>query len=444
MAITFVGSIAYQSNGGTFDLAPPANMQQGDILMVWGLVRSGTVGNMFHNDSGWNELRRIEGNGENTFGGEPYVAYRFMGSSIPSTYSFTTTIANNWAMGMIAYRGVDTFSPFQCMFGSTIGSMSLGSGGSFPVPPVFCEVPGKTVVLGVLNHNLNTSPVATFTHATLTNRLNGTGSANRCTVFAFDGDISSTTSVSYANVTANRSDGSGGACTFVLRDKDRPGLIQISPYGSLGGNFNNNSDPFSIAVPNNARRGDFLLMVQNSENGETATTTPDWTQLCSIVSSGGVGTRQAAAIRVWGQFWDGVKTSWSLAPSASTWGTNAWIRAIRNIPNMPVAGATANGGTAPAVSARNYGFIMRLVCSNTLNNNNDTPRSYGTTTDLCMGGNTNWYRVGCDMFIEPFGNGASKAGYSGDGLNDIIATIAFPLEMNNNNNEASPTLVMRR
>lgn len=112
MAITQVGSSTTGgASSGTFSVAKPTGVQEGDVLIIigasnqgaWSTLPSGITQFAVSSDAGVSANFRA------------YGWYKVCGSSEPSSYSFGSTIADSGSapivVVMTAYRGVDTSDP---------------------------------------------------------------------------------------------------------------------------------------------------------------------------------------------------------------------------------------------------------------------------------------------------------------------------------------------
>lgn len=129
MAITQVGSAMTGSSAssGSFSITKPTGVQDGDLLIMIGASNEGAW-NTF--PSGWTQLAvSTDATTPNAF--RAYMWYK-VASSEGASYNFGSTTASGSGAPMVglmvAYRGVDTSSPFPNVSTDHLGALAAGSG----------------------------------------------------------------------------------------------------------------------------------------------------------------------------------------------------------------------------------------------------------------------------------------------------------------------------
>ncbi|HEU4666540.1 MAG TPA: PKD domain-containing protein [Arthrobacter sp.] len=130
-------------------LAAPAGSAPGDVLVA--SITTDLNPSMASVPAGWTPLvNALSINSSTTSGARAFAYYHVVGSSGPSTYSWTLSSAAKWGGGITAYRGVDTSSPLDSpvvtsvdtTYGATsvtAGSITTASDGAMLIGGAACD-----------------------------------------------------------------------------------------------------------------------------------------------------------------------------------------------------------------------------------------------------------------------------------------------------------------
>jgi len=113
--ISFVGASSAWGNATPLTVAPPAGLAVGDLLLAQAGHRFSTT----LSASGWTVLEH------RTNGLTQAVFHRYV-TDPSASYSFTAATTGNWAVTLVAYRGVDKVVPVSVSGGTVTGVQATG------------------------------------------------------------------------------------------------------------------------------------------------------------------------------------------------------------------------------------------------------------------------------------------------------------------------------
>ena len=198
--ISFVGASSDWSSTSPLSVASPAGLMVGDLLLAH-------VGHRFTttlNASGWTKVQQ-QANGMTQA-----VFHRWV-TDPAASYAFTASTSGNWAINVVAYRGVDKVVPVTLAGGTVTGIQATGgqtgSGATVTAPSLSTTSQNTTLVgfFGAQPRTTLTSPSPAGTRRAFI-QSTGSGSADHNVAIATaDRPIAATGATGAFSITAGTS-----------------------------------------------------------------------------------------------------------------------------------------------------------------------------------------------------------------------------------------------
>src|SRR5574340_515251 len=203
-AITRVGVTSTTTVGGSsassIDVAVPAGVVAGDVLLAQVAVRGGS-GTTISSPSGWTQLL-LDNSGSTIRQG---IYYRIAGATEPASYTFTFSSSQRAAGGMVAYRGVDNASPINASLSQDAGSGTSVVAAAITTDASDAQVAGFFSTARATSFTSVTDTDATVVYAERYDQATAAGT-NGVTVMMADGSPPKPNAGSTGNVTGAAAD----------------------------------------------------------------------------------------------------------------------------------------------------------------------------------------------------------------------------------------------